>query len=244
VSYPLLYSREKTLLVHAAADYDNNSSMVLGEQLYSDRLRSLLLGGNYEFADSWHGVNNNKLDIEHGFNILGAGNGGSRSRPEGRSDFTKVNFNISRLQLLGPRFSVLVAAQSQYTNTPLLSSEEFVFGGPDFGRGYDPAEITGDKGVAGKMELRFNTQPDLRLLRTVQYYVFYDAGKTWNLDRVAAVPVASAVSAGLGARFNFNKYLSGDCFIAKPLTRPVAAMVAAGEDGNGPRTFFQLRTVF
>lgn len=33
----------------------------------------------------------------------------------------------------------------------LLSPKQFGVGGSQFGRGYDPSEITGDSGVAGKV---------------------------------------------------------------------------------------------
>ncbi len=78
----------------------------------------------------------------------------------------------------------------------------------------------------------------------MQYYTFYDVGKVWSISSSASFPSVIAASAGVGARLEFNKHLAGDFFVAKPLTRPAATVVAAGDNGNAPRAFFQVRTFF
>jgi hemolysin activation/secretion protein len=246
VSYPIIRSRARNFSVHSSFNYENNSSTILEESLYDDHLRTLVVGGSYDFIDGWNGLNSAKLDVEHGFNILGSDNdAGDRSRPQGRSNFTKANLYLSRLQAISSRFSALIAGQGQYAFTPLLASELFTFGGSDFGRGYDPGEIADDKGMAGKAELRMDTQPSLAVLRAVQYYAFYDAGMVWSAGRDGtAGGRASAASTGIGARITFTQHLVGEAFVAQPLTLPVAATVAANENGKQPRYFFQIKALF
>lgn len=244
VAYPIIRSRASNLTVHAGANYENDYSTISAQQFYDDHLRTMTAGGSYDFSDRFLGINTMQFDVQHGFNILGANNGGDRSRPQGRSDFTKFNLAMYRLQSLGSRFSALAAVQGQYACSPLLAASQFTFGGPDFGRGYDPAEFSGDDGIAGKAELRMDTQPELRLLQTVQYYIFYDAGKIWNLSPLVPPSQTSANSAGLGTRMNFTRHFAGDFFLAKPLTRPETTLVALGENGQSWRSYFQLRASF
>ena len=53
-------------------------------------------------------------------------------------------------------------------------------GGLAFGRGYGSAEISGDNGVAGTVELRFDQKSSYQDLNGYQLYGFVDAGLAWN----------------------------------------------------------------
>lgn len=211
-------------------------------RLTKDIIRVFRWRGDYDFVDTSLGTSINLISLEasQGLNILGARESGSDklSRTNGRSDFTKANLVLQRLQVLGDGFSLLAAINSQYALSTLLSSEEFAFGGNQFGRGYDPAEITGEHGIAGKVELRYGQNVDSTLLQSYQLYGFYDAGVVWNRDSDATTPPSqSAASAGFGTRLNATDWLSANFEIGIPLTRPVDAM---GKDGNDPRGFFSL----
>jgi hemolysin activation/secretion protein len=240
LSHNILRTRTANIFVHGAFNYQNVTSTILGQLFYADRYRSLVLGGNADGIDRWNGINTVGLDLEQGFDILGAGKHFLQSRPLGVSNFTKVNVNASHLQWFTQRFSILGAMQGQYSFNPLLAAEQFSYGGPEFGRGYDPSQIVGDDGIGAKIELRLNTNPDWAYLQVIQPYLFYDVGKIWNRDGISLPAVQSATSTGIGARFIFLPQLTGNFYIAKPLTLPVAALQAMGEDGHAIRTFFQL----
>ena len=68
----------------------------------------------------------------------------------------------------------------QYALDPLFASEEFAVGGPVYGSAYDPAEITGDSGVAARAELRYSNTAPQASIDIFQIYGFYDMGK--NLE--------------------------------------------------------------
>ena len=176
----------------------------------------------------------------HGFNILGANQHLLQSRIKGMPNYTKANVTLSRIQGLPWQLSLLGATRGQYSCNPLLATNQFAFGGPDYGRGYDPSEIVGDDGVGFKLELRRDTSYAFRWLAAVQYYVFYDAGIIWNRDGDNLLPKQSATSTGLGARFTFIPQLSGNLFFAKPLTHSLNTQVIMGKDPLKPRAFFQL----
>ncbi len=239
-TYPLLRTRTKNFYVHAMANYQNVTSTILGQPFYDDRIRSVVVGGEYNNIDSLRGINDVKMDLEKGFNIFGANQHVNQSRPRGDSKFSKTNLAASRLQALPWQLSMLGAVHGQYAFNPLLATEQFSFGGPEYGRGYDPSEIVGDHGVGGKIELRKDSAFSQAWLSSMQYYLFYDAGVIWNRDTLNLPAKQSATSTGFGARMNFIPQLSGNFFLAQPLSHSVATQVAMNKDPYKPRAYFQL----
>jgi hemolysin activation/secretion protein len=167
------------------------------------------------------------------------------SRPEGTANFFKATGQISRLQsLFIPGLNLYVAAQGQISANKLLSSEEFGVGGSQWGRGYDPGEITGDHGLATKAELQYGGGTNFLFLRGYQFFAFFDYGKIWNddvADKTAGTDKESLMSAGGGVRLNFLDKVSGEFFVAKPLTREIAKRGSHGDEWRG---FFSLTARF
>lgn len=240
LSYPWIRDRSKNFVIHGAANYQNVTSTILGGPFYQDRIRDIVFGFTFDNIDSHHGQNSLGIDVVKGFPILGAADHFYQSRPNGQASYVRGTITASRLQAIGSRFSLLGAMHGQYSCEPLLATEQFGFGGPDFGRGYDPSEIVGDLGVALKLELRLDTVPGFRFLQSVQYYTFLDEGTIWNRSTLGQPNRQSAMSTGIGARFNFMPALSGNFFIGKPLTRSVAVLDALHDNGKMARVFFQV----
>jgi hemolysin activation/secretion protein len=94
-------------------------------------------------------------------------------------------------------------------------------GGSRFGRGYPPGNITGDHGVAGKIELRYGDRVGLQLLDSYQLYSFFDAGRVWDRGEGGAAP-ADLATVGGGVRFNLTEKVSVNPEIAHQLTDPPA----------------------
>lgn len=245
ISYPIIRERDKTLKVDAGVEFKNARTKILGEELYDDRVRVVKAGVNYNFTDTWAGYTMMDMHAYKGFNILGARESGSEnlSREDGRSDFHKFQFVIGRIQALPANFEVYAVANGQYTRDPLLSSEEFGFGGGQLGRGYDPSEITGDKGVSASLELRYRKVVEIAKKPVeVQPYAFYDVGKVWNIDPDAKDKV-SAMSAGAGLRLNINSEWDADLNFAVPLTRS-ADNEPKYQNDVGSRVLFSLTKRF
>lgn len=241
LTYALIRSREQNLFLHALANYQNVTSTILGFPLYQDRVRSLTFGGTYETSDRWNGSDNMGLDLVQGFPILGAAMHAEQSRPEGRAQYTRMMLNISRLQQpFYKRLSLFTALSGQYSFQPLLATEQFSIGGPIYGRGYGPSEIVGDEGLAGKVELRFDTQPEKYFLQTVEYYVFYDAGVIWNRDTFNQPQRQDLTSTGAGVRLLFNPHVYGELYVAKPLSRQATTLTPIDQNPQQARAFFQI----
>lgn len=224
-SYPLIRRRSANLFLRVGFYAHNGKTEFFSEDNTRDRIRAFRLGGTYDLADSWRGTN--LLDIELSQGIKGLGSSHNHdmmlSRLNGRVDFTKATLYMGRLQQLTTRWSALAAINVQYAWTDLLSSELFSFGGEQFGRGYDPSELVGDHGIAGKLELRFTDTLPIGFAFSYTAYGFYDVGIVYQRTPSDDNRTESAASAGLGVRMGLGKYVSCYAELAKPLTRDVSS---------------------
>lgn len=163
VSEPVIRSRSQSLTLGVSFSAVATKTDLLGVLFSDDRLRIVSVDATYDFADSWLGDHLPastliRADIDQGLNILSATRIGSLdlSRVNGESDFTKLHIEATRVQALTPRISLAFAAEGQWSPDALLSSQQIGLGGARFGRGYEPSELTGDKGAAGSIELRYS----------------------------------------------------------------------------------------
>lgn len=245
INYPIIRNRSQSLTLRTGFNYLDSAVTTFGFKLYTDHLRSLDLGGTYNFADKWNGSNFISADFRQGLPIWGYTSNtniqtAETSRPGGRGKYTKIAFTLSRVQAIKGRWSVYGIFQGQWAFMPLLASEQFTFGGSVLGRGYDVAEIIGDRGAAASVELRYDySMPKLKL-NSLQFYAYYDAGAMWNYEYVGGTPLkSSGTTTGLGVRFAFTQYVSGNLMWTQVLTKQIAAEELIG-DGKRPRVFFSL----
>jgi len=221
ISYPVIRQRDMTLNIDTGFEMKNARTKIIGEELYDDRLRTMRAGASFNFTDSWAGYTILDVHYTQGLNIFGVRESGSidLSRQDGQSDFRKFEFLAGRIQALPHNFELFGLLNGQYSYDPLLSSEEFGFGGAQVGRGYDSSEITGDHGFSASFEVRYNTSvPIFKKPLGLQPYLFYDFGKVWNIDPTAKDNV-SAASAGFGIRATMEGGWNADLNLAHPLTR-------------------------
>jgi hemolysin activation/secretion protein len=237
VSHPFIRSRDLNVNGGAAFDITRNETEyddpAFSPLETTDSQRIARLNGQITYLDNYAGYNVSNVVVSQGIEIFGSSKKGDAglSRAAGDPGFTKVNADISRLQHIYGDLTGLFAMTGQYSAESLLSSEQFGFGGNQFGRGYDYSEITGDSGLAAKAELGYTINTQRKYLDSYQPYVFYDIGKVWNRSPAAGQPVQeSGASAGIGTRLTFTQSLLGDVFIAKPLTRDVASRGDHGDD--------------
>lgn len=250
LTYPIIRSRETNLEVHGTFDVDTFATHLFSPPYFppssDDNLRVLRAGLVYDLADAYGGTNLVLLEAAQGLPIFGASaNGNQRplpSRPGELSDFTKLSGQISRvqdLQWIFPGLAVLVAGTMQVAHGPLPASEQFGLGGPNYGRAYDPSDIVGDNGLAGKVELQYTSLPPegLRpLLNSYQLYAFYDVGKAY--DNIASIGSPALASAGFGVRSKIYQYLSTDLEVAKGLTRDESVLNGQPPSIGRPWRFF------
>ena len=255
VTHPFIRSRSENLSIRGQFDYISSETKLkaFDLDLFSDRLRVLRVGGSYDFIDQFRGINLIDAEFSQGLDILHQSErrpvtvdepSGYLSRVNGKTNFSKVNLEYSRLQYLSfitPGLNLLGSVIGQYSFSQLLSGEQFGVGGDEFGRAYDASEIIGDHGASGKLELQWGQNTafeDFEALTGYQLFAFYDLGAVWQIDPSVRVSIASI---GAGVRFNLWDNVSGLVEVTKPLTRDVAAR---GADGGEPRVFFNVGARF
>lgn len=258
LSHPLIRSRAQNLFVDVSFTYRD----AIVDQLalpsftrlttsYADHVRVFRAGASYDTTDGWLGRDFARLELSQGVQVLGAtpsGKATNVSRPGAEATFTKATLDASRTQNLDRVLSGLdlltaVSAGGSF-GQGLFASEQFGVGGPVFGRGYDPSELTGDYGASGKAEFQYNFQapmpagPPPRL----QLFTFYDFGAVTDQNPArlneSAMPRTLA-STGLGLRANWTDHILASLEADKPLTRGVAAY-SSNVDKKPWRIYFTL----
>ncbi|CAD5108943.1 ShlB/FhaC/HecB family hemolysin secretion/activation protein [Zestomonas carbonaria] len=254
VTHPWIRSRAETFKTSAAFTWFNGESEYLDEPdlppSTDDRIRALRLGASYDFVDDHGGRNLFKAELSQGLDVLGASSEKrlNPSRLEGQTDFTKLQLDAQRIQDLsevteGLNLYLAITGQTSFGD-PLLSPEQFGVGGSHFGRGYDPSEITGDNGVAGKVELQYNRLHSVNDYQVpTQYYGYWDIGKVWN-EQPRYVGSESLASAGFGAHLQVARDMFVSPEVAFPLTRSVSAEEIDGNNGKEPRFYINFLKLF
>jgi hemolysin activation/secretion protein len=247
LSYPWIRTRSENLLLNADFNIRNDYTHAGDAVLFNDRSRSITIGGSYDLADRWLGVNMVALRLTQGLPILDASSSHSTltSHFGAPPDFTKFDFELSRLQQIIPQWNILAGVSGQYAFEKLLAAEQFGYGGENYGRAYDNSEFLGDNGIAGKVELQYTPswgpgflgRPGLPT--ALQFYAYADAGRVWDVGQPGPGHESGA-SAGAGMRYSLTAWLSGYVEISEPLTTPVLALAAEGDNGKAPRFFFSI----
>ena len=248
-SVPLLRSRTQNLNLRASLSKLHSKTDVVAAgtalPLSEDNISALRLGATVDLVDRFRGLSVVDVELSKGLHAFSASRAGDAnlSVADGRPDFTKLTVYAARLQSLATKWSLLGAINAQYSRHVLLSPERFAFGGEQFGRAYDTAELTGDSGAAFKSELRYADSAASPWLRDYTLYGFYEVG---TLRRRGASVAAggqkareSAANAGVGVRVSMSGGWSGYAEVAQPLTHDVA------QEGNrSARAFVGVQGAF
>jgi hemolysin activation/secretion protein len=217
-SYPFIRQRESNLIATALFFLSNDRSDIFDTLNTLDKLRGVRGKVEADAVDAWRGINQLNLVLSQGFSGLGATSNDSafKSRANGRSDFTKLEATVSRLQPLGMGFSALLSAYSQWSRTPLLAPELCGYGGRVFGRAFDPSELLGDRCVLLLAELRYDPPLGLPPGAQFQFYGYADRGWLHNIAPVAGTPEdVDGASVGGGVRLGMQPGLIADLSAAK-----------------------------
>jgi hemolysin activation/secretion protein len=218
-SYSPLQSQRSTLTLTAATSFSNVTEADVIGPIYYDKIRTFNLTTDYRLQDNFGGTNYLTVLWRQGLDILGASHKGDDflSRDGASGKFSALNFWFARYQTITDAWSVKLAAAGQVASGPLFLSQQFYLGGAAFGRGYGSAEISGDNGIAGSLELRFDQKLNYQYLTGYQLYGFTDAGTAWN-DGFRPADGYALTSAGGGVRFFFGPDLQADIGVAVPLS--------------------------
>jgi len=214
VSRPLRRDPGSSLTASIALEADDLTIENGGTRLRADNLRVLetALRNSGRAGVVQYSFN---LQLRKGLNALGSG----LEAPDLLDDPRRTNFLVTLLQAsvyraLGERWSLRFDAFAQSSADVLPDSERFKIGGDRLGRGFEVAEIAGDSGLGGKLELRRALLNTESFAGRVSTYGFYDIGAAWKRDLPGR---QSAATAGLGLSMGGGS-VSGYLEVAAPLT--------------------------
>ncbi len=221
LQHPLIRSRPKSLYIRGELDVRNTETDILDERFTEDRVRVARLGATLDFVDGFDGINLLDVEVSRGLDMLNATRtrSATQSRADAETPFVKVRGSATRLQRVATNVSLLIDVAGQFTSDGLVASEEFAIGGSQFGRAFDPSEIAGDRGIAGRMELRLDNQVNHPWLKKTQFYAFADYGVVWNQSPDEGYGSLDLGSAGGGLRLIIGDHVSAYVELAVPFEK-------------------------
>ncbi|MDE2167210.1 MAG: ShlB/FhaC/HecB family hemolysin secretion/activation protein [Alphaproteobacteria bacterium] len=208
INYPLIVSRENKLAIDGGFTVESSDIAALGQPFSHDEWRVADVAVTYQQTGFLDGVSSLSLDVAKGLEIFGASKPGSSnlSRSGGRPDFVKLSTILRRTQQVYGALNLAVLGIGQYAFSPLLLGEQISYGGAQVGRGYDPASLTGDSGMGGDIELRYDFHVERWHLDLIQPYLFYDVAAVWS--KLGSIQENRLESAGFGVRTVVAKTMS------------------------------------
>jgi len=216
-SWPLRQENSLSLAMSAAFDADDLVIARDGFEFRDERLR-IFEGG---LRASWRGDSPTQysanLQLRKGLDGLGAGLQALDLVDDPRRvDFLLTQLSATVYRRFATDWSVRLDALSQYSGDVLPDVERFKIGGDRLGRGFEVAEIAGDSGIGGKLELRRDLMNTEGIFGRLSAYGFYDIGAAWKQDMPGR---ESAATAGTGLAIQ-GSTLTGYIEVAAPLTGP------------------------
>src|SRR5262249_32931767 len=208
-----LETRKSSLVLTAATEFTEQRSTDFAGLVFNDHVRAVSLTADYKLHDDLNGWNYLTLIGKHGLNAFGASGPGEDLDSNFRAgpNFFIFDYAYTRYQKLSDVWSVKLSVTGQLSSSALLASQQFYIGDAAYG----PAYYSGDNGIAGYAELRFDQTLRNAWLRGYQLYSFIDRAAVWSYG--TEQPALSLSSAGAGIRFFLPGQLQAGLAFAVPL---------------------------
>lgn len=215
-SYPLIRDYKRNLTISGGLDGLNSDNAAFGQLISSERTRAVRLALGYVEVLPKR-VLSGGATLSKGVDVLGA----RVSAPLAEVNFIKVNARASIDQAIGKKIVARLRVNGQYSRDRLPAAERFAVGGGDFGRAFEVAVISADRGVAALFELAVKPLTKSKTFGGTEVYGFFDAAKLRILDR-GPFPGGSfdLASAGGGVRLSYTTKAALYLEAAKPIDRP------------------------
>jgi len=217
ITHPL--RQDSTLALSLSGAFEADDLMIdrSGTSVREDRLR-IIEGG---MRAGWRGENATQFavnsQIRKGLDGFGAGLQAADLPDDPRSvDFLVWLMQGSAVRRFAENWTARFDGFAQYSNDVLPDTERFKIGGDRLGRGFEVAEIAGDRGLGAKLELRRDLANTESFLGRVSAYGFYDFGAAWKRDIEGC---ESAATAGTGISLS-GASVTGYLEVASPLSGP------------------------
>lgn len=140
----------------------------------------------------------------------------SGDRPD--SEFFSWQGQAQYVRLFDNNASVFLRLNGQWSDRPLLSTEQFRLGGLGSVRGYEQDQVTTDNGIFASAEARFPLMNIPEIESTFQIATFVDYGLGWNVDGGDSTDL---LSVGAGLLWQAGPILNLRVDYAVPLLEPI-----------------------
>jgi hemolysin activation/secretion protein len=214
VSRPLRQGSDVSLTASGAFDSDDLVIDRDGEAIREDRLRVI----EGAVRAGWHSGETQlsaNLLLRHGLDAFGSGlHANDLHHDLRRDDFYVTQLQSTAYRRFADRWALRFDGFAQHSGYVLPDSERFKIGGDRLGRGFEVAEIAGDRGVGGKLELRRDLANTSSFIGKLSAYGFYDYGVAWKQDQPGS---ESAATAGTGVAIQGGS-LTGYLELAAPVS--------------------------
>ena len=240
---PLLRTRPNSVYLDLSLTVNRSKTELVGLTTLPDDKGTVAEATlTWQQAGWLNGATTVTVSVARGLIILGA-NGNSSAQIKGQGfkpDFTKLNYDFQRTQILTDSLTAQVTVQGQYTTDHLVPRELVSFGGPSIGRGYDPSLLAGERGLGVAGELQYAlpfTVPGV--IDGTKLYGFADWARATSLAIAPTTPMGSGTpktneylsSFGFGVRTLVKSHLSIDMQFAQA-SRTVDATARRGPRFN------------
>lgn len=235
ITHALIRRYNRNLYVTAGIDGIDSNNALFGFTLSNDRVRTLRLGSSYTTA-----TKRNQLTVSgtasFGLDVLGARVIAGQSKQR----FRKINGRVNDSLQIGRSFVLRLNGFGQISGDDLPSSEQIALGGDEFGRAYEAALISGDRGYAGSAELAWVSPNGLPAAFTgSELYLYSDAGRVTYRGRFGGTATTSSLASfGGGVRMHLLAKTVAQIECVRGLTNPVPY-----EDREKARVLFSIRSL-
>jgi hemolysin activation/secretion protein len=193
----VLRTRQLSLGVGILANMRHAEEHNLTGLVYDDGIWGVTLIADLQVHDKYDGSTYLVVGVRQGHGEPGSV-GFALSRADAEGSFQRAFWTATRLQSLGGAWSALLSTSGQLASSPLLQSEQFHIGGPLLGRAYSAGALSGDSGMTGLLEIRFDQKLETGPILGYQLYAFVDAGTVWTRSSAGRESLSSL---GGGVRF-------------------------------------------
>jgi hemolysin activation/secretion protein len=230
-----LQTRKSSLTLTGIVGYSDSWENDDFGPTYNDHLRYVSLTADYKLQDNFGGLNYLSVTARQGLNVFGATPKDDfyASTAGASPNFSLISFSFARLQQLSNVWSVKAALNGQWAGGPLAISQQFYLGDAAYGPGF----YSGDSGLYGYAELRFDQALSNEFLKGYQLYGFFDKGEVWSFNNDSQILSLSSV--GAGVRLFFADQWQAGLGVAFPVHIGTTA-----SDVNAVRFLFSLSKAF
>lgn len=215
LSHPLIRGYRRNLMLSLGLDGLDSENAAFGSLIANEQTRAVRAAAGYAETGERRALSAG-LTVSQGLDILGA----EIDAAVGDATFLKVNGRATFDQAIGRRAALRLRASGQWTRDPLPAIERFAVGGADFGRAFETAVISADRGAAGLAELAWRPLRAGRFA-TSEIYGFGDYAEVRLLSRPGfAGQDFDLASAGGGIRAAWGERAMFELEYARTVDRP------------------------